>query len=91
MAPSGGGGDGAAARHRDDAFVLYAFRVVELLAVDAALSLGDERVDRLVAVHAFVTFREPRAFSKSITTKLRYKLDHSLKPIPYFLFMIKVA
>lgn len=61
VAPSIGG---AGARHVDYALVLNAFRVVELFAVDAALALRDERVDRFLTVDAFVGFREPCAFAK---------------------------
>lgn len=64
MAASAGSCDGAGARHGDDAFVLYAFCVVQLFAVDTSLPLRDERVDGLVAVHASVTFRESGAFAK---------------------------
>lgn len=64
VAAPGGQRDGARAGHCDDALVLDALRVVELLAVDAPLALRDERVDRLMAVHAFVPFRESCAFAK---------------------------
>lgn len=64
MAASAGDGDGTGARHGDDALVLNTFRVVKLFAVDTPLALRDERVDRLMAVHAFVGLRKPGAFAK---------------------------
>ena len=64
MAASAGRCDGAGTRHGDDSFVLDTFRVVQLFAVDAPLALSDERVDGLMAVYAFVTFRESGAFAK---------------------------
>lgn len=76
MAAPGGYGDGAGAGHGDHALVLDALGVVQLLAVDAALALRDESVDRLVAVHAFVVFREPRAFSKPETEVLLSNLGY---------------
>lgn len=66
MSSARGDRDGAGAGHGDHALVLDALGVVQLLAVDAALPLRDERVDGLVAVHAFVVFREPRAFAKPV-------------------------
>lgn len=64
MSPSRCDGDGAGAGHRDHALVLYTFCMVKLFAVDTPLALRNERVDGLVAVHAFVAFCKSRSFAK---------------------------